>query len=293
MLKLIDSHCHLNFEGFREDRDLILRQSLEAGIGTINIGSQFETSKEAVELAKKYESGVWAVVGLHPIHVGKRVKDEMETKFQKEVDEKGPEEVLKKIKELLNRKSNRIVGIGETGLDYYLPCTRAERVVQGHLPKNEEEEIKKKQREFFKRQILLAREQNLPLVIHCREAYKDLVKILKQEKVNRGVVHCFTGAWKEAQEILSLGLFIGFTGVITFKNAPDLQEVVKKTPLEKILVETDAPYLAPEPHRGERNLPLYVQFVAKKIAELKDLPEEKVFETTLKNTINLFNLMVK
>lgn len=292
MLKLIDSHCHLNFEGFCEDRDLILEQTLEAGIGVINIGSQYETSLEAVDLAEKNEKGVWAAAGLHPIHIGKRIRDEAETKFQEEIDKEGPEKVLEKIKELLSKKSDKIIGIGETGLDYYLPRVRAEQVVRVHLPEGKEEEIKEKQADFFRRQIFFAAEKNLPLIIHCRDAYEDLIKILKQEKVNRGVVHCFSGTLKQAKEILNLGLFLGFTGIITFKNALDIQEVVKRVPLDKILVETDAPYLAPEPHRGERNLPAYVIFVAKKIAELKGLPEKKVFKKTLENTIGLFNLKI-
>lgn len=292
MLKLIDSHCHLNFEGFKNDRDQILQQSLDADIGVINIGSQFETSREAVNLANKYKEGVWASVGLHPIHIGKRIRDEMETEFQEEIDTKSDEEILKKIKNLAINNNN-IVAIGETGLDYF------------HLPEKGKEEIIEKQIDFFRRQILLASEQNLPLIIHCREsspprepglreeaagAYADLIKILKEEKVNRGVVHCFSGILKEARQILDLGLFLGFTGIITFKNAKSLQEIVKKVPLEKILVETDAPYLSPEPHRGERNLPIFVEFVAKKIAELKNLPEEKVFVQTLNNTKQLFNL---
>lgn len=275
MLKLIDSHCHLNFEAFREDRDLVLENSLKNGVGVINIGSQFETSREAIKLAEKYEGEVFAVVGLHPIHIGKRIRDKIEEKLQEEVDEKSDEEIFNKIK---NLKSEKIVAIGETGLDYF------------HLSQNNQEKTKKEQAKFFREHIKLAKENNLPLVLHCREAYHDLMKILKEEKVSRAVVHCFSGRVEEAGQILDLGLYIGFTGIITFKNAKELQDAARKIPLERILVETDAPYLAPEPCRGKRNLPIYVQFVAKKIAELKGLPWQEVFQKTLENTIKLFNL---
>jgi len=258
---LVDSHCHLNFQDFAEDYQSVVKRCQEKGMKIINVGSQLATSQKAVDLAKQYPKTLYAAVGFHPIHVA-------DQDFN-----------LAKLEELAEQQVT--VAIGETGLDYY-------RLYADST--SEENKIKEQQKEIFKLQINLAKEQRLPVIIHCRDAYDDLLQILKEEEAGRGVVHCFLGNQEVGRQILDLGLYVGFTGIITFTDDEKLLEFVKKVPLEKTLIETDAPYLAPEHYRGKKNMPYYVEHVAEKIAKIKGLSKEEVVAQTGQNAVELFNL---
>jgi len=228
------------------------------------VSSNFLTSQKAIEIAKECNE-CYAAVGLHPIHV----KDE-------DFD-------TNKYTAIIKTSIKYIKAIGETGLDFY------------HSDENKNEQIK-----VLRQHIELANRFALPLILHCRgsrenskDAYLELLKILNSSESIVGVIHCFTSNWQIAQRFLKIGLYIGFTGVITFKNADkELLEVVENTPLDRILTETDCPYLSPEPHRGERNEPSNVLFTAKKIAEIKNIFLEEIDEITTTNAKKLFNLML-
>jgi TatD DNase family protein len=264
MVRLIDTHCHLNFDEFENDREEIIGRCLDKDIWIINVGADLETSKKAVEIAEKYKKGVYASVALHPHNVSKE-------KFN-----------IKKFKELA--KNPKVVAIGETGLDYAF-CEN-------------DEKIQKLQQKVFIQHLELAKELKKPVIIHCRRLFPEILEIVKKHPV-RGVLHCYMGRWFYAEEYLKLGFYIGFTGLITY--ARDYDKVIRNTPLERILIETDAPYLpphqifgggglTPEDRRKIRNTPLNVEFVARKIAEIKEIPFEKVAEQTTKNAKELFNL---
>ncbi len=277
---LVDTHCHLNFKAFKDETEEIINRASAVGVTRIiNVGSQWDTSERAVTMANEKE-GLYAAIALHPIHLYEQEVDEEESHFTTRAEIFD----FEKYKSLA-LSSNKVVAVGECGLDYY------------HFPAGRGiEEVKNKQAEAFKKQIDLATELNLPLIIHCRDAYDDLFNLLdeavKQGKLaKRGVNHCFLGNQEQAKKFLDLGFYLSFTGIITFKNvAPELLKVIKETPLDRIMVETDAPYLAPHPYRGKRNEPAFVVEVAKKIAELKGLDVKDVEDKTTANAENLFNL---
>ncbi|HBV33452.1 TPA: hydrolase TatD [Patescibacteria group bacterium] len=277
---MIDTHCHLNFKAFKDDADEVIKRAHDAGVTRIiNVGSQWDTSARGVSMAEERE-GLYAAIALHPIHLYEQEVDEEETHFTTRAEVFDYDKYKK-----LALESKKVVAIGECGLDYY------------HFPKGENiEEVKKKQADSFQQHIDLATELNLPLIIHCREAYDDLFQILNEavkagKLPGRGVNHCFLGTREQAKKFLDLGFYLSFTGIITFKNAsPELLEVVKETPLDKIMVETDAPYLAPHPYRGKRNEPAYVVEVANKIAELKEVDFKIVLDMTTKNAEYLFTI---
>lgn len=284
-VRLIDAHCHLNFNAYREDSADVIVRALEQGIGLIAVGSQSSNSAQAVELAEKHD-GVWAIIGLHPIHLHEQEVDEEEEAFQSRSEEFDAAAYRR-----LAASSSKIVALGECGLDYY------------HLPDDlPPAEVKARQEKVFRAHLDLALELGLPVMIHCRDAHADVIRILGEYADAgtpvRGDIHCFTGSWAEAERYLELGFYISFTGIITFPpRAADratgketVQDVVRKTPLERIIVETDAPYLAPVPHRGKRNEPSYVRFVAAEVAKLKKMPVEEIERQTLKNTAELFKL---
>jgi len=282
----IDIHSHVNFKAFDVDRDGVIKRALDNNTWVINVGTQADTSRNAVLLANKYEQGVYAIVGLHPIHTGASYHDE------KELGEGGKEfvsrgEVFDKnvYREFL--KDSKVVGIGECGLDYYR-CTP---------------ESVSKQKKAFIEQIELANEFNKPLMLHIRNnpkdktrnSYFDALEILKEHldgknlpAGKRGDVHFFAGNWEDAKAFLDFGFTLSFTGVITFTH--DYDEVIKNTPLNMIMSETDCPYVAPVPYRGRRNEPLYVSEVVKKIAEIKNLPEEQVAEAIIANAKRVFGI---
>lgn len=283
-VKLFDTHAHLNFNTFKDDRDKIIEECLEKDIWVINVGSQYDTSKMAAELAGEYKEGIYATIGIHPIHLSQTEVDEEEIFFKSREERFDAD----KYKELLNDK---VVAVGEIGLDYF------------HIPKERDfDEIKKIQKEGFIAQLNFAKDFDLPVSLHCRgskdeplAAYEEMIDILKDFIVNskwqrkiKGVIHCFGANSEIARKFIDLGFYVGFTGIITFKNAKDLQEVVKDIPLENILAETDCPYLAPDPFRGQRNEPAYVEYVVRKIAELKGLDFEEARVRVLENSRKIF-----
>lgn len=275
---LIDTHAHVNFIAYKDDGDLVVKRALENGIWLINIGSQYDTSRRAVKYAQKYPAGVFASVALHPIHLkGKKIKEEVDPNEAFAFKTQEEKFDYKRYKELA--RSPKVVAIGETGLDYY------------HLDVGEEEKQKALQKETFVEHLKLANELNKPVVIHCREAHNDLLEILKLQFKNyklQGVVHSFSGRWSQAQQYMEMGFYLSFTGLITF--ARDYDKVIKNMPLERILLETDCPYLTPLPFRGQRNEPLYVKYVAEKIAELRRISFDEVARATTENAKKLFKL---
>lgn len=284
--KYIDIHSHVNFKAFDEDRDAVIKRALENDTWVINVGTQVDTSRDAVELANKYTEGVYAIIGLHPIHTGASYHDEKELgEGGKEFTSRG--EIFDKdiYRELL--KDSKVVAIGECGLDYY---------------RMDAESIEKQKIAFVK-QIELANEFSKPLMLHIRNnpkdttrsAYADSLEILKKhldvEKLphgKRGDVHFFAGSWEVAKAFLDFGFTLSFTGVITFTH--DYDEVVRNTPLDMIMSETDSPYVTPTPYRGKRNEPVYVAEVVKKIAEIKNLPVEEVSATIVANAKRVFSI---
>lgn len=279
---LIDTHAHVQFEGFKEDADLVMRRALDAGMVVINVGSQIDTSREAVEMLEKYPENVYAVVGLHPEHTFEHKLDEEESHFTTRHEKFSYEEYK------LLAQHEKVVGIGECGLDYY------------RLPENGNiAEIKESQKQAFSEQIKLAVELDKTLVIHGRpssgtnDAYEDIYEIVKEAlKASpfRFEVHSFTGDLATAKRFIDLGGYIGLNGIITFDKTGKLEEVVKNIPLEFIVLETDAPYLAPVPMRGKRNEPLYVEHTARKIAEWKNISFEEVARVTSENAKKLFTI---
>jgi len=276
---LIDSHSHLNFVAFEKDRERTIKRALKEKIWIINVGSNYQTSQKAVEIAENYREGVYAVIGLHPIHLETgliKVKDDKE-----EIKIKAKEESFdyQKYKELT--KSEKVVAIGEIGLDYYWKPKTTQK----------KELFKQKQKELFLKELELAEEMKLPVIFHCRMVHQDLIEVLKskikrQKSKIKGVVHCFTGNLNEAQQYLKMGLYLGFNGLI-FKM--DFDKIIEKMPLERILIETDCPYLTP-PQVGGRNEPVYLKYIAQKIAEIKNISFEKVAKITVQNAKELFNL---
>ncbi|KKW04004.1 MAG: hypothetical protein A3J30_01585 [Candidatus Wildermuthbacteria bacterium RIFCSPLOWO2_02_FULL_47_9c] len=300
---LIDTHGHVNFNAFQGDNGEVLKRALEKDTWVIMPGTQYETSKRAVEIAESASGrGVYAAIGLHPIHIGEQRRvDVLETQSE-DAGAAQPWETFETRSEEFSyaayknlAKSKKVVAIGEVGLDYYyFPKSKAKR-----------EQMKQKQRDVLEQQMRLADECNLPVILHCRVAHDDLIGILeqrikRQEKKMRGVVHSYTGTVEQAQRFLDLGLYFGFNGLI-FKNVPALPDpakVIASIPFERIVLETDSPYLVPPqagPPRqlaggGERNEPLFVKYVAEEIARIKKLPFEEVAGVTTQNARKLFGL---
>jgi TatD DNase family protein len=291
---LIDSHCHVNFNAYKEDAEEVIRRSLDRGIWLINVGSQYSTSERTIKIAEEYGEGVYAVIGLHPIHLSEDITETAMFNNQEYKFTTRKEEFDYQKYKALALSSKKIVGLGETGLDYYY--------LDGK-PLQELEQIKNIQKETFTAFLQMGQELNLPVIFHCRGsksdpygAYDELLNIINSKfqipnsKI-KGVIHCFGGNLDQARRFVELGFYVGFTGVITFnKKVEELQKIVADLPLEKILVETDAPFLSPEPHRGERNEPVYVEYVAKKVAEIKKVSLETVAAQTFNNTKKLFRL---
>ncbi len=248
-MKYFDAHTHVNFAAYNEDREETIGRAKDAGVVMNVVGTQLDTSKAAVELAQKY-ANIYATIGLHPIHTSKSYHDE------KELGEGG--RAFTSRGEVFNAsayealgKNEQVIAIGECGLDYYR-C---------------DESTKEQQKKVFIEHIELANKLGKPLMLHVREAYDDTLEILKAHAKVTGNTHFFAGNWDMAKKFLDLGFTLSFTGVITFTH--DYDEVVKNAPLEMILSETDAPYVAPVPHRGKRNEPAYVVEVVKAIARIR------------------------
>ncbi len=295
--KLIDAHTHVQFAAFQNDWEEVIQRALEAGVWLVNVGTQKDTSARAVEVANKYAEGVYATVGLHPIHTHQARIDADElgapqinpsTSLGASADQNqealNPQGFMSRAEEFDYEyykklaQDSKVVAIGECGLDYY-------RI------KNDELGIRNKQEKAFIQQIELAHEIKKPLMIHCRDAYDDLIFLLTthyQLLTIPGIIHFFSGTKNQAQKLLDMGFYFTFGGVITF--AKEYEELVRYIPLDRILLETDAPYVAPAPYRGKRNEPLYVVEVAKKVGEIKNEDLDKVLTTTTENVRNVLGL---
>lgn len=256
---LIDTHAHLNVEAFDDDREEVIARARDAGIiRIINVGFNRETIPSSLQLAESYDF-IYSTVGWHPQDAINMKDDDLEW-----------------IASLCEHP--KVVAIGEIGLDYYWDTS----------PK----EI---QHNVFREQIRLARKLKLPIVIHNRDAHADVVRILKEEKAAEvgGIMHCFSSSWEIAKECLDMNFYLSFGGPVTFKNAKQPKEVLAKTPLDRLLIETDSPYLTPEPFRGKRNESSYVRYIAEAASELKGISIEELSEITTKNSFQLFSKKLK
>ncbi|MBI2025157.1 MAG: TatD family hydrolase [Candidatus Harrisonbacteria bacterium] len=259
---VVDTHAHVNFPDYDKDRNEVIKRALANNVWLINVGCDRKSSEESVELAQKYEKGVYASIALHPGNAGE--------------EEFNPGEYGKL------GQSERVVAIGETGLDY-----------KGDGKGEMRDEDKEFQKEVFIKHLELARKLNKPVIIHCRKAHEDVLEILGDwQKTHdarlKGVAHSFLGNLKQARRYRELGFKIAFNGIITF--ARDYDKVILDTPLHNILIETDCPFLTPVPYRGQRNEPSYIIEVAKKIAEIKQVSLEKVVKITTENAKELFRI---
>jgi TatD DNase family protein len=282
---LIETHAHLDYPDFASDLDDVLRRATEAGVTRIiTIGTSLESSRRAIDLAENH-SNIYAVIGVHPTYA-----------------EEAEEDVITPLRELAN--SRRVVGIGETGLDYHhLPSVEAAkeknvqvfaRAFQGEIEEEIEANIqdgayKSRQASLFQQQLDLAAELGLNVVIHQRDAWDDALEILKPyAKKLHGVFHCFGGSLEQANEVIDLDHLVSFTGIVTFKNGVAVREVAAEIPLWKFMVETDCPYLAPVPFRGKRCEPAHTRIVAETIAAARGIPLEEVGEATTETAEKFF-----
>lgn len=253
---IFDTHAHYDDEAFDDDREELLSHMRQKGIEYIvNVGSDIESIRKTLELTEQYPF-VYGAAGVHPSETAELTSKDMEW-----------------IRETAGRE--KIVAIGEIGLDYYWP--------------EPDREVQKK---WFKEQLRLAEETGLPVIIHSRDAAADTLEILKEWDAykTKGVIHCFSYTWETAKEYLDMDYYFGIGGVLTFKNAKKLKEAVMHIPMEKILLETDCPYLAPEPYRGKRNQSEYIFYVAEQLAELKKISREEVLEITRNNAKKFYEI---
>ncbi|NEW09608.1 TatD family hydrolase [Paenibacillus sp. SYP-B3998] len=253
---LTDSHTHLNAEQFNEDREEVIQRALAAGVTRIvNVGFNRETIPSSIALAEQYDF-IYSTVGWHPVDAKDMEPGDLEW-----------------IEELC--KHEKVVAIGEIGLDYYWDTS----------PKDVQDRV-------FREQIRLARKLGMPIVIHNRDAHQDILQVLKEEKAAEvgGIMHCFSGSWETAKQCLDMNFHISFGGPVTFKNAKQPKEVLAQVPLDRLLIETDAPYLTPHPFRGKRNETSYVRLVAETAAEIRGMTLEEIAEITTNNAIRLLGL---
>ncbi len=315
MFKYIDAHAHVNFPNYNPDRGEVIERAHKQGIAMINVGTTLESSRDIVALAEKYDTGVYAIVGMHPVHVryisknpanitdsnaadsaniadqnatGTADANNVNTEDQLTVDpyhhsysEDFNEQEFEKI-----IAHPKVVGVGECGIDIF-------RLLPELDNEHDRSELLKLQEEVFRKQIQLAVKYDKPIMIHARESYKKILEILDGEFIThgaqlRGNAHFFAGTIEEAQAFIDRGFTVSFTGVITF--AKQYEELIRAVPLDKMLSETDCPFVAPVPHRGERNEPAYVIEVVKAIAKIKDMDEEVVRTTLLENAKRQFKL---
>lgn len=278
---LIDTHSHIHFPPFAEDRAAVLARMRERGIATITIGTSLGTSEAGIRFAET-EPDVWATVGLHPEHLTSTFEDEAEGVV-------GESSLDADRLRRLATSSPKVVAVGETGLDFY-------RIDEGMS----REEAAKRQEASFREHLLVAQERQLAVVVHCRDALTRLAEIMQEEwnmgRVPRTIVHSFTGTWDEARPLLDLGCFIAVNGIATFPprktQHPEqaIDRTIERIPFDRLLLETDSPYLAPAPYRGKRNEPAYVAEVAKHVASVRGVSLEEVATQTTKNAINAFRL---
>ncbi len=257
-LELMDSHCHLDMDSYAEDLDTVLESAAKNGVTTIiTIGIDITSSNKAVEIARAYDM-VHATVGIHP-HYSEKADDIVYQQFTK----------------LIQTESSHIVGYGEIGLDY----------VKNYAPKHTQQKV-------FRDQLEIAKQFNLPVIIHDREAHDDTLAILREAAPfpSGGIMHCFSGDTEYAGKVFDLGFHISIPGIVTFKNAHDLKEVAANAPLERLLLETDGPFLAPVPYRGKRNQPLFLLYTAAEVAALRNISLEELARITTENGKKLFSL---
>ena len=266
MPDFIDVHAHVYFPDYDADRDEVLKRARDAKTWMVNIGTHRETSRKAVELAENASHGVYAVVGLHPLSVNTKYDEEDKT-----TEFLGEDFDSEYYAQLVRRP--KVIGIGECGLDYF---------------RENSEEGKVRQRDAFQRQIELSLEAGLPLMLHVRNAYEDVIDVLKKYPGVYGNCHFFTGTIAHAQELLDLGFTLSFTGVITF--AKQYEELVKYVPADRLLSETDSPYVAPVPYRGKRNEPLYVREVVATMAHIRKEDPVVLQKQLVSNAMRLFRL---
>lgn len=282
-LKLIDSHCHLHFPAYNADREAVLARMREKGVWGITVGTNVVTSKLGIAFAEQHPD-IFATVGYHPEHLTSSFKDEQELHDDAAYS-------IDAIAAVAKSGSKKIVAIGETGLDFF-------RIDKDR----DEQEASQLQECALRDHIALADELNLPLVIHCRDAFARLATVIQDEqnkgKNVRGVIHCFTGTWDEGKPLLDLGFNLSFTGIVTYppkKDADPSQSIhrtIEQMPADRIMVETDAPWLTPVPYRGKRNEPSYVEHVAMTVARLRGESFEEISRQTTQNAIDLFKLPV-
>ncbi len=254
---LFDTHCHIDEERFDVDRDQMLIRMRENGVGyCVCVGSDMETSRRSMAFAQN-APGVYAAVGIHP-HEAKYFK---------------PDDILT-LKSWFSH--SKVVALGEIGLDYYYD----------HSPRDI-------QREACAAQLALGYKENMPVIFHVRDAHGDMLDIMRAQggKLPRGILHCYSGSWESAKEYLKMGFYLSIAGPVTFKKAPSQWEVAQNVPLERLLIETDSPYLAPEPMRGRRNEPAFVLHVAEKIAALRNISLQELAAATTKNAKDLYRIV--
>jgi TatD DNase family protein len=251
---LIDTHCHLDFPDFDSDREEVIQRAKQENIGCIiNIGSSLRGSQAGIKLAKQYNF-IYASIGIHPHEADKIDK-----------------QIIKDIQQLSGEA--KVVAIGEIGLDYYKGLSSV-----------------RNQKQLFVTLLELSRQNSQPVIIHCRQAQEDTLNILKENNITSGVVHCFSGDEKFLGSILDLGFYISFTCNLTYKKADNLKKLAKLAPLERLLLETDAPFLSPEGLRGRRNEPAFVKYLAEELARIKGVDLEEVARVTTNNARTLFSL---
>lgn len=252
---LFDTHAHFDDPQFDSDRDEVIKSLADDGVTRVmNIGANMETSKKAIEIANKYDF-IYATVGVHPCDTYDMTDEDIERL------------------RIMAKNNPKVRAIGEIGLDYYFDDTKPDI-----------------QKEWFIKQLHLAKELNMPVVIHDRDSKGDAIEILKREGISNGVMHCFSGSAETARELVKMGFMISFTGVLTFKNARRAVEACRSIPIERLMIETDCPYMAPEPQRGERNYSGYVKYVARKMAEIKGLSYEETARITMENGLRFYGI---
>jgi TatD DNase family protein len=275
-MHLFDTHAHVNFNAYKDDGEDVLRRCLNSGMNVVNVGSQYSTSKRAVEYAHKFEAGIFAAVGIHPMHLkkGSFTHIDPEELTEEEIPTVGETFEYEKYLELA--QDEKVVAIGEIGLDYH------------HFEEGDDEEfLKKLQKETLIKFIDLANEVQKPVMLHCWDGYDDLLEILIAHPViKKGIVHSFIGSYKTANKFIELGYVIGVNGIATYGDSYD--RLIREMDLENIVIETDCPYLTPRPlERGSRNEPLFVRKVAQKIADVKGISLEEVARVTSLNAKSL------
>lgn len=276
---LFDTHAHVNFNAYKDDGEDVLRRCLDNGMNVVNVGSQYSTSKRAVEYAHKFNEGIYAAVGIHPMHLkkGSFTHVDPEELTEEEIPTVGEAFEYEKYLELA--QDEKVVAIGEIGLDYH------------HFEEGDDVEfLKKLQKETLLEFIKLANDVQKPVMLHCWDGYDDLLEILTQHPVaKKGIIHSFIGSYKTANKFIELGYVIGMNGIVTYGDSYD--RLIKEIELRNIVIETDCPYLTPRPlERGSRNEPLFVKEVAQKIADVKDVSLEEVTNITTENAKIILNL---